>query len=512
MTDARITLSSADGRWILTATILASGLGFLTGSAVNIALPTLQRVLDTDLAGVQWIANAYLLALSTLILVSGSISDRIGLKRVFSLGIALFTLGAGLSGAVASLGGLITFRAIQGVGGALMVPSSLAVINTVFPREERGRAIGLWAGVSGAIAALGPFIGGFLVDINWRLVFLAFVPLGAATLAVVLRRVPSSGKATDSAETGSLDWPGMALVIAALVGLSFGFIRLPDTGVTAATSVALVAGTAAGVGFVVREGLVRSPLVPPRIFRPLVTGANIATFLLYFGLMGSLFLMSFRLQQLSGYSPRRAGLALLPVTILIAVLSGPSGSVTDRRGPRLQMILGPTIVAAALVVLAVAPRDAAYVPLTLTGLCLIGIGMATVIPAVTSAAIDVGGELSGTASGVNNAIARVAGLAAVVVAGGVLRAVFAARLSASLPDLDIPKEVRTVILNRAGELLAMELPEMGAHAAEATRDLLRRAFAAGFRVAILVTAALAGGAAVASAILARGAERQESAG
>lgn len=332
MDRTRISIRSADGKLILSATILASGLGFLTNSAVNIALPTLQRVLETTFAGVQWIANAYLLALSSLILASGSISDRIGLKRVFCIGIGLFTAGAGLSGAVSSLGGLVAFRTVQGVGGALMVPSSLAVINTTF----------------------------------------------------------------------------------ALVGLSFGLIRLPDTGATPATIATIVGGIGAGIGFVIHERHAERPLVPPDMFDRQVAAANVSTFLLYFGLQGALFLMSFRLQQLSGYSPRAAGLALLPVTILITVLSGPSGTVTDRFGPRPQIIAGPAIVAAAFGLLALAPRDAAYVPLILAGLSLIGIGMATVIPAITSAAIEVGPGRSGTASGVNNAIARVAGLAAVV--------------------------------------------------------------------------------------------------
>lgn len=508
MDTTRTSIRSADGKWILSATILASGLGFLTNSAVNIALPTLQRVLETSFAGVQWIANAYLLALSSLILVSGSISDRIGLKRVFCIGIGLFTIGAGLSGAVSSLGGLVGFRAVQGVGGALMVPSSLAVINTTFVREERGRAIGLWAGVSGAVAALGPFVGGFLVDIGWRLVFLAFVPLGVVTLLLALRRVPR--RQTESADDGPIDWIGTALVLVALVALSFGLISLPDTGATPATIATIVGGIGAGIGFVIHERRAEKPLVPPDMFDRRVTAANVSTFLLYFGLQGALFLMSFRLQQLSGYSPRAAGLALLPVTILITVLSGPSGTVTDRFGPRPQMIAGPAIVAVAFGVIAVAPRDAGYVPLILVGLSLIGVGMATVIPAVTSAAIEVGPGRSGTASGVNNAIARVAGLAAVVVAGGIQRAVFAARLSIGLDGVDLDAATQRTIEERSGELLAMDLPELAPSVAAAVSAALRTAFAAAFRASILTTAVLAAAAAVVGLSLSRGQRSQTS--
>lgn len=496
-----VSINSARGKWILLSAILASGLGFLMGSAVNIALPTLQRVLATDIAGVQWIANSYLLALSTFILMSGSLADMVGIRVIFTAGIGVFTAGAALSGAVSGMGGLIVFRTLQGVGAALMVPSSLAVINSSFPKSERGRAVGLWAGVSGAIAALGPFVGGFLVETSWRLVFLGMVPLGVLTLTVALLYVPAK-REHRPAKTRRLDWQGSALAVIALGALSYGLIRLPERGLGLPVIVTLSAGLAGTLGFVLWERRADSPLVPSDLFNATVTGANLATFALYFAFLGTLFLVTFHLQQLRGYPPMLAGVALLPPTLCIAGLAGPSGAVTDRKGPRLQTVAGPLAVAAGLAILLFVDREGSYAPLYLLALMLLGTGMAGVIPAVTSAALEVDTNRSGTASGVNNAVARVAGLLAVVAAGSILHGVFSARLRVGLQEIQLDQAAVSHLLAQAGDLLGAELPgSLTEEQAQSVTGVMREAFVSGFRTAMVLNLLMAAAASAAAALL-----------
>jgi EmrB/QacA subfamily drug resistance transporter len=473
---------------ILATTILASGSGFLMGSAVNIALPTIQRALDVDIAIVQWIANAYALALSGLILLSGSLGDIFGTRRVYNTGILVFTLGALASGLAPGAELLIAARGFQGIGAALMIPGSLAIINETFPRGERGKAIGLWAGVSGAIAALGPFVGGFLVQFSWRYVFFAMVPLGAVTLVLSVISVPE----LHDTSRRRIDWIGALLILVGLTGLSFGLIRLPEAERLAAPITAIVIGVSSLAAFVLVERSREQPLVPFSIFTPLVAGANAATLLLYFAFQGTLFLLSFYMQQLLGYTSINAGLALLPATMIITVLSAPSGTVTDRRGPRLQMIAGPVLVACGLCYLVLfGGEDGRYPADLLPGIGLLGLGMVTLIPAVTKSALEVRRELSGTASGVNNAAARLAGLLAVTVVGSVLNAVFRSTLNMRLPRA-LPTEVRETIIARSGRLLNLELPEqLSGETAAAVQAAMSSSFAAAFRAGIAVAAAAA---------------------
>ena len=478
-----ITLSSREGKLIVAACILASGVGFLMNSAVTIALPTIQRALDTTITGVQWIVNAYALALGGLILVSGALGDLFGVKRIFNTGIGIFTVGSVLSTLAPSVPLLIAARAFQGVGAALMVPGSLAIITNVFPDSERGTVIGLWAGVSGAIAALGPFIGGFLAEISWRFVFLAMAPLALAALTVSVLFVPR----LPGQEGRRLDWAGAALAFVALFGLSFSLIRASQDVFGPGSWVMLAAGVLAVVAFLVTEARVTDPVVPYRMFTRQVAGANLATLFIYFSFSGTLFLLSFFLQQLLGYRATMAGLAVLPTTVLITLFSGPSGAVTDRRGPRFQMIAGPAIVSAAIALLAAGGVGTSYTRRILPAVVLLGVGIVLIIPSITTSALNVERRFSGTASGVNNAIARVSGLLAVAVVGTVVTVGFARDLAPALEALSLPAGAREAILGNADRLLAMELPEsLGAEQRASATEALQDAFVAGYRWGMVV--------------------------
>lgn len=459
-------------------------------SAVTIALPSIQQSLEVGLEGVQWIVNAYALALGALILLSGSIGDLVGVGRVFAGGIGLFGLGSAACALAPNLGFLIAARAVQGLGAAFMVPGSLAIINTTFRAEERGSVIGLWAGVSGAIAALGPFVGGFLAGLSWRLVFVAMVPLAAGALVVALRTVPLGS----GSRRVRPDVPGAVLVLVALGGLSLALIRAPQRGLGGPELLALGLAVVSGIVFVVHNSRTPRPLVPRGMFSRRVVGANIATVLLYFSFQGILFLLSFSLQQERGLSPTLAGLGLLPATALIAVLSGPSGVVTDRRGPRLQMVVGPAGVAAAAVLVAFGAAAPGYLAGVLPGVVLLGLSMVTVIPAVTRSALDVPEEYSGAASGLNNAAARIAGLLAVAAVGSILAGAFAGELAGVLRRADVAEGLRESILSDSSQLLAMDVPP-------AVDPLLHEAYILALRPAFLVCAGAAGVAALVSAVL-----------
>ncbi|MFP3960113.1 MAG: MFS transporter, partial [Spirochaetaceae bacterium] len=485
-----IALATRTGKLVVAACILASGVGFLMNSAVTIALPTVQRAFDATITEVQWIVNAYALALGSLILISGALGDLYGVRRVFNTGIAVFTAGSLAGAAAPSVGLLIAARAVQGTGAALMVPGSLAIITTLFPDAERGTVIGLWAGVSGAIAALGPFIGGFLAEVSWRFVFLAPAPLALAALAVSMLFLPPlrPGRST------RIDWLGAVLVACGLFALSFAFIGASRS-VTGAESPVLLAGSALlGAGcltaFVRHETRAAAPLVPYRMFTRQVAGANLATLFIYFSFSGTLFLLSFYLQQLLGYRATSAGLAVLPTTVLIALFSGPSGALTDKHGPRFQMIAGPAVVSAAVALLAAGDADTAYPGHILPAVIVLGVGIVLIIPSITTSALNVPRRFSGTASGVNNAVARISGLLAVAVVGTAVSVGFVGHLEPALAELPISESAQHGVMASADRLLALELPSgLGPREQRAVTAVLERAFVAGYRLGMMVNLA-----------------------
>lgn len=461
------------------------------GTAVSVALPAIQSHFQTNLGGIQWVVNAYLLSLASFLMIGGSLGDYLGRKRVFISGMALFALAATLSGLAASSVMLIAFQGLQGVGSALMVPQSLAIINDCFPESRRGQAIGLWAGLSGGVAMLGPLLSGWLIEaFSWRAAFFMGVPILMAALAVTLRFVPVSRKRG----ARHLDWWGTLLILLGLGGIAYGLINGPAEGWKTPLALAgLGGGVVAIVLFILFESRVAQPLVPLRIFRnPLVAGANTLTLFLYFALNGLIFFLVLNFQQVRGYSPVQAGLGLLPAFVLITLLSGPAGALADRIGPRWQMILGPTTVAAGIALLAIGGSDARYLRDFMPGLLLFGVGMALVIAPLTKSALAVEPRFSGAASGVNNAVSRVAGLLAVAALGAVMVSAFAAHLNGAVAVSGLAPEEQRQILEQSDKLAAINIP---VSFSEVERRLAREAivesFVYAFRWAMGVSATLA---------------------
>lgn len=483
--------------WILTATILASGLGFFMGSAVNVVLPTIQEYWDLELSLVQWVANGYALTLSSFILLSGAMGDLFGVRRVFILGILTFAGGGLLCALAPSPPLLIGARAVQGVGAAMMVPGSLAIIQRLFPSEERGRVIGLWAGVSGAIAALGPFFGGALAELNWRLVFWFVVPVGLLASIVTLRYVP----VLRDEEERRIDWLGVIAILLALGGVSYGLVRIPDVGLTSVTIGALAIGLVGASIFVPVERRAPTPIVPFDMIDKRVGVANIVTILLYFAFQGTFFLLSFLFQQLTGYSASFTGIAFLPATLMIALFASRSGKLTDRKGPRFQLLLGPTLLGMALVLMILGVEQSSFPLFWLPVILLFGTGMVLIVPAVTKAALMVRERYSGAASGLNNAAARTAGLLAITLLGAALNTGYHLALPQLLPEA-LPDEARRAVLDAAGRLLSAGVPEGVPEALrETVRQAQERAFVLGSRLALAVSAAAAFASALIVALL-----------
>jgi len=411
-----LTMTSARGRWVLLATVLGSGLASIDATAVGVALPSIGRDLGTSLATLQWVVTAYTLTLAGLLLVGGSLGDRYGRRRVFLIGVGWFALASLLCGLAPNPSVLVGARALQGVGGALLTPGSLAILQASFARDDRSRAIGAWSGLSGVTTAIGPFLGGWLVSaVSWRLIFFINLPLAVAVMAVAARYVPES---TDPAAPRRIDVAGATLVTLGLVGVSYGLIESPARGwLSPVVIVPLVAGVAMLAAFVGAEHRTRAPMLPPSLFAARqFTAANLVTFAVYAALGGALFLLPIELQQAAGYSPVKAGTALLPVTIIMLALSARSGALADRIGPRPQMTVGPVLAAVGLALLSRVGDDGGYLRDVLPAVTVLGLGLATTVAPLTSTALGaVSAEHAGVASAVNNDVARTAQLLAVAV-------------------------------------------------------------------------------------------------
>ena len=409
-------LGSAQGRWVLLATVLGSAMAAIDATVVGIALPAIGHEFRATLAGLQWVVTAYTLTLAGLLLVAGALGDRYGRKRVFQIGVVWFALTSVLCGAAPTLGVLIAARALQGVGAALLTPGSLAIIEASFHPDDRGKAIGAWSGFSGVGTAVGPFLGGWLIQAaSWRLIFVINVPVAALVLAVAWRHVPES---SDPAETGRVDLLGGALVTLGLVGLTYGLIDGPAGGFLRPAPIAsLVAGAVLLAVFVFRERRARMPVLPLSLFSSSqFNAANVITFVVYAALAGALFLLPLQLQQVSGYTPLQAGISLLPVTVIMLALSARSGALAARIGPRLQMTAGPLIIAAGLALLARIGPSGDYLTEVLPAVVVFGFGLAVNVAPLTATVLAAApARNAGSASAVNNDVARVAGLIAVAV-------------------------------------------------------------------------------------------------
>ena len=463
--------------WPLAAAILGSSLVFIDGTVVNVALPVMQSDLHTSLGTMQWVVESYTLFLAALLLTGGALGDMFGRRLVFLAGAAIFCLASAWCGFAASAGQLITARALQGVGAALLVPGSLALITVAYPAEARGRAIGTWAGFTSLMAAVGPLVGGWLVEHgSWRWAFFINVPIGIVLGAVTLARVPES---RGSETTAGPDWAGAGLATAGLGLTAYALIE------------GLVAAGGAGVlilaGFVAVEARSRSPMLPLALFRSRTfSGANLFTLCLYTSLSAVLFFLPINLVQLQRYSPTKAGAALLPFIGLMVLLSRWSGAVLQRHHARPVLVAGATVAAAGFALFAVPAVGGSYWTTWFPAVVVLGLGMAiSIAPLTTTVMGAVGAERAGVASGVNNAASRVAGLLAIAVFGLVFTRVFDSTLDTRIAGGRLPAPVVAAIQRQRGAFGAARVDDAGG------RKAIEEAFVAGNRVVSLSAALLA---------------------
>jgi EmrB/QacA subfamily drug resistance transporter len=469
--------AASSGSWVLAAAILGSGLVFIDGTAVNVALPILQEALHATIAQVQWVAEAYALTLAALLLVGGSLGDLYSRRRVFVAGVALFALSSLWCGLSRSMAELIIARGVQGIGGALLVPGSLALITVSFPSETRGAAIGTWSGVSAMTAALGPLVGGWLAQhASWRWVFLLNLPIALGAATITLLRVPDDLPRQDAPR---LDLAGGALAAAGFGGLSYGFIQSSwSVGGAGALLVAI---------FLSYEARCAAPMLPLTFFRSRTfAGTNLLTFFLYAALSGILFFLPLNLVQIQGYDATEAGGALIPFPILMFLLSRWSGGLIAKHGARTPLVVGPLVAAAGFALFAFPGIGGNYWTSFFPAILVLGFGMSiSVAPLTTAVMGSLARENAGVAAAVNNAVSRVAALLAIAVLGLCLGVTFNRSLDGRLARLDLPPAVR--------EAVERERPALGA--ARVTdpraRDAIARSFVTGYRVVALVASGLA---------------------
>ncbi len=487
--------SERDAPWVLGATVLGSSMAFIDGTVVNLALAAFQRELDASVAEVQWIVESYALLLAALLLTGGALGDRFGRRRIFIVGVAVFgvaSLGCALAPGVWSLVGA---RALQGLGAALLVPGSLAVLSASFPDERRGRAIGVWAGASAVSAGLGLLLGGLVLDrVGWRWIFAINVPLALATVLITRWRVRES-RDPDSA---GVDVAGSVLATLSLFAITFGLIEAGGRGLGDPVVLASLAiGALASAGFVIVERRVRHPMVRPAFFaNRRFAGANALTLLLYAALAGVLFFVPLDLIQVQGMSAAGAGAGTLPFVLLVAGLSRWAGTLFDRYGFRWPIRIGTTLTGVGMALYAVAGPDTGYLAGFFLPTVLVGAGMGiTVTPLTATAMGSLGERHAGVASGVNNAVSRAGALLAVAVLGPVMLAVFRWSLGGRLAAAGFGERARDALLVRSGELAALDVPRELADRADEVHRAVDGAFVDGFRVVTVacgVAAALAG--------------------
>src|SRR5437667_2602064 len=484
--------SKSSGRWVLAATTLASSMAFIDGTVVNVALPALQRNLNATIVDVQWVIEAYSLLLAAFLLVGGSLGDHYGRRRVFLIGIALFAFASAACGFAANIGQLIAARAVQGLGAALLVPGSLAIISSSFPEDQRGRAIGTWSGFSAITTAIGPVIGGWLIEnVSWRAVFFINIPLALLVILMSLWRVPESS----DKESAGLDWWGAILGALGLGALVYGLIESSRLGFSDSSVVAaLVAATLLLALFLIVEARVPNPMLPLTLFRSRTfAGANLLTFLLYGALGGTLFFLPLNLIQVQRYSATAAGAAFLPFILIIFLLSRWAVGLVERYGSKIPLVIGPLIAALGFALFMLPGANAAYWQNFFPAVVVLGTGMAiSVAPLTTTVMNSITENRVGIASGVNNAVSRAAGLLAIAVLGIVMLHVFSRALDRRLADGKLPASMLQSLQAQRTKLAAIALPE---DADSATRTLMRHAidesFVSGFRVVMVVGTALA---------------------
>jgi EmrB/QacA subfamily drug resistance transporter len=476
---------------VLVAAIVASSMAFIDSTVVNVALPALQSSFGASLVGVQWVVEAYGLTLAALILVGGAMGDLFGRRRMFLLGIMLFAIASAACGFAAHIQQLIAARAIQGIGAAFLVPGSLALISASFGESDRGRAIGTWSGFTAITTAIGPVLGGWLIEhLSWRWAFLINVPLAAAVIVVSLWRVPES-RATNA---GRIDWPGAAAATFSLTTLVFGFVESSSLGWrNPLVGCAIAAGVAGVIAFLRIEARSASPMVPLALFRsPAFTGANLLTFFLYSATGMFFFVFPLNLIQVQGYSATSAGGALLPLILLMFLLSRWSGGLVHRYGASLPLIIGPIITAFGFLLFSLPTVGGSYWRAFFPAMLTLGFGMAVSVAPLTTVVMGaVDQDHVGTASGINNAVARLAGVLAIAVMGVVMVADFSAHLRQELAGVPMPAGVRATLQSGENKLGGLKPPErLDPQTAAAVESSIEASFVSSFRLMMWICAAL----------------------
>jgi EmrB/QacA subfamily drug resistance transporter len=466
-------------------------MAFIDGTVVNVALPALQASFHATVVSMQWVVESYGLFLGALILVGGSLGDLFGRRLMFLMGVVIFGVASVACGLASNISQLVIARSIQGVGAALLVPGSLAIISTSFDEKTRGQAIGTWSGFTAITTAVGPVLGGWLIQhASWRWVFFINVPLAAAVIAISLWHVPESRNAAG----GRLDWAGALVVTLGLGGLVFGFIESVNLGWGNSQVIgSLIVGCVCLIAFMFVEAHVSSPMAPRTLFAsPSFSGANLLTLFLYAAIGIFFFLFPLNLIQVQGYSPTAAGAAVLPLILLIFLLSRWSGGLVARYGPRPPLIVGPIIVALGFVLFAVPLVGGSYWKTFFPAVVVLGFGMAiTVAPLTTVVMNSVGLDRVGAASGINNAVARVAGVLAIAVVGIVMVDAFGSHLNNSLPRLSLPADILHEVQSNETKLAGLTLPAgLSSTAKAALKESIDEAFVFGFRIVVLICAGL----------------------
>jgi EmrB/QacA subfamily drug resistance transporter len=489
-------LNSAKGIWVMFVAIIASAMAFIDATALNVVLPALQDGLQATGGELFWILNAYLLMLASLILVGGSLSDTLGRKKIFMVGIVIFVVGSGLCGTASTVFLLIVYRLIQGIGGAFMIPGSLALISSAIDETERGKAIGTWSSATTIVTVGGPILGGSLADAGlWRYIFFINVPIGIAAFFILWTKVDET---KDENSDTSIDILGAVVIALGLASLTFGCLSMPEKGIHHwHVYVPLITGTILLIAFIVIEKVSRYPMMPLNLFNNgTFSGANLLTFFLYAGLGVGMLFLSLNLVQVQGYTQLQSGLTFLPFTLLMIILAKFSGKLADKYGPRLFLIIGPATAGIGLLLLAfvgqtrgVADYWVTYFP----GILVFGLGMSITVAPLTSTVMgSVRPQYSGTASGINNAITRISNVLANAIFGALAVLLFSLALQARLHDSDLSGTAQQAVMDQAVNLGNAAVPKEVDNAAKGKiEQYYHESFIEAYKQIMLISAGLA---------------------
>ena len=459
---ATVALKSAEGKWIMVSTILASAMAFIDSTALNVVLPALQKSLNASGADLFWLLNAYLLMLASLILIGGSLGDKLGRKKIFMIGIFIFIAGSAACGFAPNVEFLIAFRIIQGIGGALMIPGSLSIISSSINKKERGKAIGTWSAFTTVVTMGGPILGGALADAGlWRYIFFINVPIGIAALIMLAFRVKET---VDDNKDHALDFSGAITIALALAAITFGFLRMPALGFNNwQVYTSLIAGVALLIIFLMIEKKSKHPMMPLQLFaNKTFSGANLLTFFLYAGLGAGMLFLSLNLVQAQGYTQLQSGLTFLPFTVLMISIARFAGNLADKHGPRFLLIAGPAVAGVGLLLLSFVQQtnDAKdYWSTFFPGIIVFGLGMSFTVAPLTAAVMgSADNNLSGAASGVNNAMTRIANVFANAIFGALAVIFFSNALLSNLQHIQLPSNIKQTVIAQVANLGDAKVP------------------------------------------------------